>query len=317
MLILSYEKNFNRKTAIMKNTDGNTELDTGKGTLKFDEPMSRHCSWHAGGPAKQYFEPANIDQLGKFLNSLDPDEEIFWLGLGSNLLVRDGGFDGTVISIKNVFNNIEITGTKRIRAGSGMTCARVARFSAGHGLTGAEFLAGIPGTMGGALAMNAGAFGSETWDIVTGVITIDRSGNQREWTRDEVITGYRYTGFKDDICFVSADLELSPDHEDQAHNKIRQLLALRSESQPVGLASCGSVFCNPGNDYAARLIDACQLKGTRIGGAVVSEKHANFIINSGNATATDIEALINQVKETVKQQHGIDLKTEVRIIGSK
>lgn len=288
-----------------------------RGTLKLNESMVNHCSWHAGGNAALYFEPVDIDDLSLFLSSLTDDEEILWLGFGSNLLVRDGGYEGVVISLKDVFKELEIIKPGLVRAGSAIPCAKVARFSAQNSLTGAEFLAGIPGTIGGALAMNAGAFGCETWDIVRSAQTIDRNGEKKIWDKSEVETGYRYTSIKNNECFTYADLELLPDHDSKAGDNIKKLLAQRSQTQPLGQASCGSVFRNPVNDFAARLIETCELKGKSVGDAEVSTKHANFIINKGHATALDIESLMLLVKETVQSKHGIELIPEVRIVGKR
>jgi len=219
-----------------------------------------------------------------------------------------------VIATGGVLSELKQEGV-RLKTGAGVACARAARFSAAGGLTGAEFLAGIPGTVGGALAMNAGAFGGEMWDIVDSVETMDRRGRRRSRQADAFDVGYRSVGIARDEWFVSAVLVLEKDENQSARRNIRALLARRAETQPVGERTCGSVFRNPPDDHAARLIDACGLKGMTMGGARVSEKHANFIVNTGNATAADIEALILRVQQTVMDRCQVRLEMEVRIVG--
>lgn len=286
-----------------------------RGELRYDEPMAAHNSWRAGGAARRFFKPADVADLCDFLQQLDPQEPLLWLGLGSNLLVRDGGFPGTVIFTLGALNEIEWLDTTTLRVGAGVTCSRVARESAKQGLTGVEFLAGIPGTMGGALAMNAGAFGGETWNRVAAVDTVDRTGQMHARQPDEYRVSYRSVEGAADEWFVAATLRLEAGDALLAQQHIRQLLAQRGESQPVQQNSCGSVFRNPPGDHAARLIEATGLKGRTLGGAQVSEKHANFIINTGTATAADIETLLNQVQGCVEQAHGVRLEAEVRIVG--
>jgi UDP-N-acetylmuramate dehydrogenase len=288
-----------------------------RGEIRYDEPMSRHVSWRAGGKAKCFFIPADVEDLSNMLASLPEQEEILWIGLGSNTLVRDAGFDGTVIALQGILNDLKRLENNRVYAGAGVTGAKLARFCARENLVGAEFFAGIPGLVGGALAMNAGAFGGETWQHVVSVETIDRKGNRHKRDADEYQVGYRSVKGPADEWFTAAIFQFAAGDSDSetAAKDIKQLLARRAETQPMGAASCGSVFTNPENDYAARLIEACGLKGYRIGGAVVSEKHANFIINDNNASADDIEALILLVQKTVREQQGVELHTEVRIVG--
>ncbi len=286
-----------------------------RGELTFDEPMSAHTSWRVGGPADRCYRPADLDDLRRFLAELPEDEHLIWVGLGSNLLVRDGGIRGTVILPFGGLDTLERVGECGLRAGAGVTCAKVARFAVRNGLTGAEFLAGIPGTMGGALAMNAGAFGGETWPLVVSVQTVDHRGELHTRQRGEYQIGYRSVSGPGDEWFVSADLQLQAGDTAGAQARIRSLLERRAATQPTQLPSCGSVFRNPSNDFAARLIETCGLKGERIGRAQVSEKHANFIVNLGGATAADIEALIRYVQQGVQQKHGVRLEPEVRIIG--
>ncbi|MDH5631956.1 MAG: UDP-N-acetylmuramate dehydrogenase [Gammaproteobacteria bacterium] len=286
-----------------------------RGRMKMAEPMTRHTSWRIGGPADKYYQPADLDDLVTFLASLPESESLSWIGLGSNLLVRDGGIRGTVIALSGMLNELSVIESSLVRAESGVAGAKVARFCANHHLVGAEFLAGIPGTVGGALAMNAGAFGGETWRIVESVETIDRHGHIRTRPASEYEIGYRKVRGHEGEWFVAAHLRLQPGESSSAKEEIRNLLARRGDTQPTQLPNAGSVFKNPDGDHAARLIEACGLKGFCIGKACVSDKHANFIINTGNARAADVEALIGHIRDTVKAEQDIDLEPEVRIIG--
>lgn len=285
-----------------------------RGEWREREPLARYTSWQVGGPAERLYRPADADDLAAALASLPADEPLFWLGLGSNLLVRDGGIRGTVISTRQVLGGLERIGTRRVRAGAGVACARVARFAAGRGLADGAFLAGIPGTIGGALAMNAGAWGDETWNHVEAVETVDRGGNRRERFPADYRVGYRSVAGPDE-WFVAARLAF--EEGAGGMDRIRELLAERGRSQPTGSKNCGSVFRNPPGDHAARLIEAAGLKGAAIGDAAVSDKHANFIINRGAATAADIEALIAHVAEAVEAASGVRLVREVQIVGER
>ena len=286
-----------------------------RGRVLRDEPMSRHTSWRVGGPADRYFEPADMKDLASFLAGLPAGEPLLWIGLGSNLLVRDGGVRGTVINTSGL-SELEWVEDGRLRAEAGVPCAKVARSSARAGYTGAEFLCGIPGSMGGALAMNAGAFGGETWAIVERAETIDRIGNLRMRERNEFGIGYREVRMPAaEEWFVAAVLAVRPDPQRGGEARIRNLLARRSATQPTGQPSCGSVFRNPPADHAGRLIEAAGLKGRRVGGAFVSEKHANFIITEDGARACDVESLIDLVQREVEGRNGVRLLPEVRIVG--
>ncbi len=286
-----------------------------RGELRRDEPMARHTTWRVGGPADRFYRPADRDDLAMFLRWLPDDEPLFWCGLGSNLLVRDGGIRGTVIYLQGRLDRLESLPDCRVHADAGVACAKVARFSARHGLVDAEFFAGIPGTMGGALAMNAGAFGGETWDVVEAVETVARDGVIRERAPADYRVGYRSVEPPAEEWYVGCRLALRAGDGDAAMTRIRELLARRAATQPMGKASCGSVFRNPEGDHAARLIESCALKGLRRGGAVVSEKHANFILNEGGATAADIEALAFDVRDRVRECTGVILEPEFRIAG--
>lgn len=287
-----------------------------RGNLLLDEVMSRHTSWRIGGPADRYYQPADIADLSLFLSQLPENELVYWLGLGSNLLVRDGGIRGTVIATSGVLDGLEQINENTVRAEAGVACAKVARFCARAGLSGAEFLAGIPGTMGGALAMNAGAFGGETWDVVAEVETLDQQGQCHHRKPEEFEIAYRHVSRTKGEWFVAAQLQLEAGGKPEAlQARIKALLAKRGDSQPTSLPNAGSVFRNPEGDFAARLIEACGLKGQCEGAACVSDKHANFIINAGGATAREVETLIERIMQVVKEQQGVVLQPEVHIMG--
>jgi len=291
------------------------DAPAGGGELLFDVRLADHTSWRVGGNADRLYWPAGSEDLVRFLQRLPEDEPLFWLGLGSNLLVRDGGIRGTVICTRGRLKDMSRVAEDRVFVEAGVPCAHVARFCVDRGYAGAEFLAGIPGTMGGALAMNAGAFGGETWSLVDHVITVDRTGMVRKRRKSEYAIGYRSVAGAEGEWFLAAELKLQSGNGDAGRDKIRELLAGRAAAQPTNQPSCGSVFRNPEGDFAARLIESCGLKGYTIGDAQVSPKHANFIVNLGNARASDIEAMIYHVQQQVALRHGITLLPEVRIVG--
>jgi UDP-N-acetylmuramate dehydrogenase len=283
--------------------------------VRRDEPMSRHTSWHVGGPADAWFTPRDVEDLSAFLRALPAEVPVTWVGLGSNLLVRDGGIRGVVITVHGILTALERVGEDRVRAEAGVACARLGRQCAKWKLGPADFFAGIPGTVGGALAMNAGAWGGETWPRVVEVETIDHAGERRRRDAGEYEFGYRRV--KPPVAgewFLAATFRFEPRPE-ASTDAIRRLLEKRHASQPIGAWSCGSVFTNPSGAHAADLIERAGLKGHRIGGASVSEKHANFILNEGEATAADIEALVRHVQASVERVHGVRLVPEVRVIG--
>ena len=292
-----------------------------RGTLTEREPMGRHVSWRAGGPAARAYRPADLADLREFLAALPAGEPVLLVGLGSNLLVRDGGFAGTVIFTHGVLNRVQLetaaNGPALVYAEAGVPGPKVARYAALNDLTGAEFLAGIPGTVGGALAMNAGCYGGETWRIVERATTIDRSGQLHIRRPEEYDIDYRFVRLKSggDEWFVAAHFRLTPGEGARSREAIRELLGRRIASQPLNQPNAGSVFRNPPGDYAARLIEACGLKGARAGGAEISRKHANFIVNAGGARAADIEALVLRAEQAVRERFGIALEREVRILG--
>jgi len=276
--------------------------------LKYNEPMSNHCSLRSGGLTREFFSPKNATELSEFLS--DNSKQVLFIGLGSNLLIRDHGFDGVTIHTKHLKELAISEGI--IEAESGTTLAKLSRFAQSNNKHGAEFLSAIPGSVGGALAMNAGAFGSEIWQYVVSVQTINLTGKIQQRKKSDFVIDYRSVSHKHiDEFFLSArfDFNLKQQNDD-----VRDLLEKRNSTQPIGLPSCGSVFKNPNGNYAAELIEASGLKGFCVGGACVSEKHANYIINQDNASATDIENLINHIQKTVKSLHNIELETEIIII---
>ena len=291
-----------------------------RGELRVDEPMRGHTSWRVGGSADQCYKPRDLDDLALFLRQLPDTQPVIFVGLGSNLLVRDGGLRATVVFTHSALGNlglVERDGHQEIYAEAGVASPKVARFAAMHDFEGGEFLAGIPGTIGGALAMNAGCYGSETWQIVKQVRTIDRQGQVRQRDPADFDIGYRRVvpRFDGEEFFAGAWCRLRAGKGDRSRQKIKTLLQTRIAAQPLETPNAGSVFRNPPDDHAARLIESCGLKGLRRGGAMVSSKHANFIVNTGGASAADIEWLIEHVHATVKQQCGVDLQREVRVIG--
>lgn len=310
-----------------------------RGALTRNVPMRKYTSWRAGGSVEQMFQPADLDDLLVFLRGLPGDEPLYAVGLGSNLLVRDGGLRGTVLMLHGTLGGLHLEMDGSVYAEAGVPGAKLARFAALHNMQGAEFFAGIPGSLGGMLAMNAGCYGSETWEKVLRVQTVNRYGVVHIRTAADYEIGYRHvmrnktqdersktqdsnlascvlppeSGLPE--FFIAAWLQFSRGDGESARQGIKALLSKRIASQPLNLPNAGSVFRNPPGDHAARLIEQCGLKGRQIGGAQVSEKHANFIVNTGTATAADIENLILEVQAAVEKQTGIKLHPEVRIIG--
>jgi UDP-N-acetylmuramate dehydrogenase len=321
-------------------TQFNTEVL--RGELLHDEPMSRHVSWRAGGVAQHVYQPADLADMQTYLQQIPADEPLMAVGLGSNLLVRDGGYRGTVLLMVGALTELRME-DGLIYVQAGVPGAKLARFAANNNLCGAEFFVGIPGTLGGMLTMNAGCYGGETWGVVQRVQVLTRSGELIERTPQEYQIAYRHVSrieergtrieggaAQPDLAqsqilnpnsseefFVGAWLKLEQGDVEAAKQEIKALMEKRSASQPLQMPNAGSVFRNPTGNHAAKLIEGCGLKGKRIGGAQVSEKHANFIVNAGGATAADIEELICEVQATVQKQTGINLHPEVRIVGEK
>lgn len=291
-----------------------------RGRLTTNEPMRKHVTWRTGGAADRAYIPADLDDAALFLRSLPASEPVYFVGLGSNLLVRDGGIRGTVILTHASHASMRLDGAL-VYTEAGAASPKLARYAATHGYAGAEFLAGIPGTVGGALAMNAGCYGSETWDAVARVLMLRRSGEFIGRTPADFDIGYRHVALRNgeigrDEWFAGAWFGFARGEAEAARRRITELLQQRIRAQPLALPNAGSVFRNPPGAYAAQLIEACGLKGYAIGGARVSEKHANFIVNpGGRASAADIERLIEYMKMTVLDKYGVELLAEVRIVG--
>jgi len=303
-----------------------------RGTLELNAAMSGYTSWRAGGPADRLYKPADLDDLCDCLKTLPADEPVHFVGLGSNLLVRDGGVRGMVIHLHGALKALRIEERRSERragnsaprfgvvyAEAGVASPKVARFAASNDFTGAEFLAGIPGTVGGALAMNAGCYGHETWAYVSQVLTVDHQGRTHKRSPREFNVGYRHADptVRREEWFLAAWFLFPKGNGEAGRAEIKRMLEHRIATQPLDLPNAGSVFRNPPGDYAARLIESCGLKGRRIGDAQVSEKHANFIVNLGNARASDIETLIETVQAEVKAKTGVELIREVQILGEK
>ncbi|ARG96470.1 UDP-N-acetylmuramate dehydrogenase [Legionella micdadei] len=287
-----------------------------RGQLLFNEPLADYTTWRVGGQAKKLYKPAGIADLALFIKQLPKDEPLLWLGLGSNSLIRDSGFAGTVIITQGCLKEISLIGDGLVHVEAGVSCATMARFCARADLAGGEFWAGIPGTMGGALRMNAGCFGGETWQTVVEVKTMTRDGEVRVRKPQEFEIAYRHVAGLNDEWFIAATCRLAKGEKEKSLQLIKELLAHRANTQPTNEYNCGSVFRNPPGNFAARLIESCGLKGKQLGGAIVSTKHANFIINQqGSASASDIESLIELVRDTVHKSTNIELIREVHIIG--
>ena len=289
-----------------------------RGLLSLCERLALHTSWRVGGPADRYFEPADRADLIGFMQSLPQSEPVLWLGLGSNLLVRDGGFRGTVISLHGALDALVLEPNGVIHAEAGVHCARLAKFAQQKKRAGLGFMAGIPGTVGGALAMNAGAWNGETWPQVSEVEVLFRNG-AAEWLPPSAFQySYRHVEPPQRFCgFLGARFKVTDDAGGEHERYTKESLAKRKASQPVGKPSAGSTFTNPPGDHAARLIEASGLKNHRIGGAHVSQQHANFILTEPGAKAADVEALIHHIRSVVKKQTGVMLQTEVRIVGAQ
>lgn len=286
-----------------------------QGQLYKDEQLVRYTSWRTGGNADYVYVPAGLADLVLFLKQLPQSVPLTWLGLGSNTLVRDGGIAGVVVIMQGALTSLALTPDCTIRAEAGVSSAQLARQSARLGAKGLEFMAGIPGTVGGALAMNAGCFGGETWQHVQRVETIDRQGVVKVRPVADFVVHYRHVVRPLEEWFVAGHFSFVEGEKEASLELIRQLLRKRNQTQPTGTANCGSVFRNPPGDFAARLIEACGLKGKQVGGASVSQKHANFILNDNAATASDIEQLIALVRDAVAQKTGVELVPEVCIMG--
>ena len=274
-------------------------------------------SWKVGGRAEQFLICDNIEKLASYIKTKKIKPPITYVGLGSNLLIRDGGVKGTIIVMHGGLNNINRE-DKFLYAEAGVSCSKLAKFAAKEGFNKSAFFAGIPGTIGGALAMNAGCYGSETWEYVEKVLMINLNGDQIIRSKSSFEIDYREVkNINKDESFLGAWFKFPNGDKEDAKNKIKELLAHRKKTQPLNWPTAGSTFRNPKDNFAAKLIEDCGLKGYQIGGAQVSEKHANFIINLGNASALDIEKIIDHIQKVVLEKKSIELKREIKIIGEK
>lgn len=287
-----------------------------KEDIKIDEPMKKHISFRVGGPADILVKPRTEDQIKNVINLLKKEEVPYLvIGNGSNLLIKDGGIRGVVVEISDNFNKFEIDGNI-VNAQSGVLLAVLGKAILGAELKGFEFAAGIPGTLGGALTMNAGAYGGEMKDIVKSVKVMDEEGNIKELTNEQMEFGYRKsTVIKNNYIVLSAKIKL----EDGNYNEIKELMAdlaqRRVKNQPLNLPSAGSTFKRPEGHFAGKLIDDAGLRGLTLRGAQVSEKHCGFVVNMGEAKAKDLLDLMYIVKSTVYNKFGINLEEEVKILG--
>jgi len=279
----------------------------------YNELLSKHTSWKVGGPADIFFTPQNRDDLSNFLKS-NKGNRITWLGNGTNVLVRDGGIRGAVISTKKSIDKINMETDNSCRVEAGASCMDLALFAEKNQLGPAAFFSGIPGSIGGALTMNAGSFGHETWEFVESAEVIDEAGIIHHLDPKEFKFSYRSVEFPFPLWFVSCLMKF-PESETTTKSELKAMRDQRIKTQPLSEDTCGSVFKNPKLDHSGDLIERAGLKGYKIGGCSISTKHANFIVNEGGATSADIEKLIRHVQKVVKTKFDVDLETEVRIIG--
>jgi UDP-N-acetylmuramate dehydrogenase len=287
-----------------------------KGRIRENVCMKEYNTWKIGGSAQYFFEPSNLDDLKKFLEN-SSNIDIIFLGNGSNVLIRDGGINGCVVSLKNTLNNYTSNKKGKYIFEAGFSCMKIAQITAKDNYGGLEFLCGIPGSLGGALAMNAGCYGGNIWDYVNKVIMINKNGNLVTKNKREFKYGYRNLELEDNNFFIGATFNLQENQLKNSLDIIKEYLKDRRSKQPTGLPSCGSVFKNPENYHAANLIESSGLKNYKIGKAYISDKHANFIITEPSASSSDVEDLIEFIQKTVFENKNIFLETEVKFIGIK
>ncbi|MEW6090475.1 UDP-N-acetylmuramate dehydrogenase [Parvibaculum sp.] len=285
-----------------------------RGELVADAPLAPLTWFRAGGNAEVLFRPADADDLADFLAGTPDDVPVTVIGVGSNLLVREGGVPGVVIRLGRGFMNISVEGM-RVRAGTAALDVAVSRAAQEAGIAGLEFYRGIPGSIGGALRMNAGAYGGETKDVLVEAIAIDRKGRRHVLKNTDMQYSYRHSGAADDLIFVEAVFEGRPGDKDEILAKMNEITSSREATQPVRTRTGGSTFKNPEGHKSWQLIDAAGCRGLKHGGAQVSELHCNFLINTGDATASDLEALGEEVRRRVKETSGVTLEWEIRRIG--
>ena len=285
-----------------------------RGTVVREAPLKELVWFRAGGPAEVLFRPADVGDLAGFLAARPAELRIQVIGVGSNLLIRDGGFPGAVVRLPASFGKIETDGT-RLRVGAAALDANVAKAAADAGIAGMEFLRGVPGTVGGALRMNAGCYGREIADIFVEATALDGAGNKVTLAKADMDFTYRHTAAPDDLIFVEAVFESTRDTPEAIKARMEELVANREASQPIRAKTGGSTFKNPPGQKAWELIDKAGCRGLMHGAAQVSEKHCNFLINTGDATAADIEALGEDVRRRVLQSQGVALEWEIKRIG--
>ena len=286
-----------------------------RGTITRDAPLKDLVWFRAGGPAEILFRPADADDLAAFIAAKPEDLRVSVIGVGSNLLVRDGGIPGAVVRLSSAFGKIETDGT-RVRAGAAALDGAVARAAADAGIAGLEFLRGVPGTIGGALKMNAGCYGREVRDIFVEATAIDEKGNKIRLSSADMDFEYRKAkGARDGLIFIEAVFEGTRDDPAAIKARMETLSANREASQPIKSKTGGSTFKNPPGHKAWQLIDQAGCRGLMIGAAQVSEKHTNFLINTGDATAADLEALGEDVRKRVLEKSGISLEWEIKRVG--
>ena len=291
-----------------------------RGKMVPDASLAEHTWFRVGGPAEALFRPVDVDDLSHFLARCPQDIPVTVLGLASNVLIRDGGIPGVVVKLGPNFASIKVVGAT-LTAGAAAVDMNVARTSQSAGIAGFEFLSGIPGTIGGGLRLNAGAYGREFKDVVTKVVALDRAGNKQTLYNDQMDFGYRHCGIPKDWIFIEATMDGEPGDPGEIQRKIQEIQQSRTTSQPIRDKTCGSTFANPENDPEGRkvwqLIDAAGCRGLKIGHAKVSEKHSNFLINTGHATAAEIEALGEEVRRRVREKTGVELRWEIQRLGVK
>lgn len=286
-----------------------------RGSITRDAPLKDLVWFRVGGPAEVLFRPADADDLAAFIAAKPEDLRVSVIGVGSNLLVRDGGIPGAVVRLSSAFGKIECDGA-RVRAGAAALDGAVARAAADAGIAGLEFLRGVPGTIGGALKMNAGCYGREIKDIFVEALAIDEKGNKIRLSSADMDFEYRKArGARDGLIFVEAIFEGTRDDPAAIKARMEELSANREASQPIKSKTGGSTFKNPPGHKAWQLIDQAGCRGLMVGAAQVSEKHTNFLINTGEATATDIEALGEEVRRRVRDKSGITLEWEIKRVG--
>jgi UDP-N-acetylmuramate dehydrogenase len=285
-----------------------------RGELRENVALARYTWFRAGGPAEVLFVPVDEEDLGRFLAALPADIPLTVIGVASNLLIRDGGIPGVVVRLRNSFAAIERVGDA-LRVGAGALDINVARFAADEGLSGLEFLSGIPGTIGGALRMNAGAYGSEVKDVLRRATAFDRQGKRHAIEAASLGFDYRHCSAPEDWIFLSAELAAIPAKPEEIAQRMAAIGAARNDTQPVRSRTGGSTFKNPPDKRAWQLIDEAGCRGLAIGNAMVSEKHCNFLINTGNATADELENLGEEVRRRVRAHSGVDLQWEIKRVG--